>query len=101
MSTHPNQTEERARVTLLEEVAHRFLGHSLHKIGQGKRDSYDEAQEKEAYFTAAAVLLPQFDLARALYDGESVGAIAARFGVSSELVEMRIKINNLWHHRTL
>lgn len=93
-----NQTLERARVTLLEEVAHQYHGHTPVGIGPGGRAQYHAEEEQEAKFTAAAAMLPMREVARAVYRGNSAAHIASRFGASTELVEMRIKTLNLWEY---
>ena len=51
-----NQTQERMNVTLLEEIAHYHYGHEPTTVGVEGWNNYDPAQEREAYFTAAAAL---------------------------------------------
>ncbi len=93
---NPNQTPERANVTVMEEVAHAHYGHKPSQLnGFGKRE-YDEEAEQEAYQTAAAALLPSKIVAQSVWNGQSAETLATRFGASVELVEMRIKILNLW-----
>lgn len=93
-----NQTPERARVTLLEEVAHQYHEHTPVGIGPGGRAQYHPEEEQEAKFTAAAALLPSKEVAKAVYRGDSAGHVASKYGASVELVEMRIKTLNLWEH---
>ncbi len=93
---NPNQTSVRENVTIMEEVAHRYYGHEpsqLNKIGRGR---YDEATEREAFWTAAAILLPSKVVGQAVWCGDSTDSLAAQYGTSVELVEMRIKTLNLW-----
>lgn len=59
---------------------------------------YDEETEKEAYWTAAAALLPKKVVAMAVYNEVPASQLAARYGTSRELVEMRIKLLKLWSH---
>ncbi len=92
------QTPERARVTLLEEVAHHYHGHTPVSIGSSGRAAYYQEEEQEAKFTAAAALLPSKEVAKAVYRGDSAAHIAGKYGASVELVEMRIKTLNLWDH---
>jgi hypothetical protein len=93
---NPNQTDERANVTVMEEIAHVHYGHEPSQLnGFGER-KYDENAEQEAYQTAAAALLPSEVVARAIWNGETTKVLAERYGASVELVEMRIKILNLW-----
>ena len=92
------QTPERARVTLLEEVAHHYHGHTPVSIGPGGRAEYYPEEEQEAKFTAAAALLPSKEVAKAVYRGDRAAYIASKYGASVELVEMRIKTLNLWDY---
>lgn len=97
---HPLQTIERARVTTMEEVAHVYFGHKPTRIerapdGQSYRH-FDKRIEQEAYWTAAAALLPSKAVGLAVYRKQSAESLAAKYGVSVELVMFRIKILNLW-----
>jgi hypothetical protein len=97
---HPNQTRERATVTIMEEIAHAYFGHPPSRLlmqpnGAVKRE-YDPQAEKEAYWTAAATLLPAQAAARAVWRRQAGEALAQHFGVSIELVEFRIKVLGLW-----
>ena len=89
-------TRERMNVTLLEEVAHQHYGHDPIVIGPDGRQFFNEAQEREAYWTAAAVLLPSVVVAKAVRRGETAAALGRRHGVSEELVVMRIRTLGLW-----
>lgn len=93
---HPRQTIQRMRVTVLEEVAHDFYGHQPVQLNGNGRKSYDEVAEQEAYWTAAAVLLPMKAVARAVWLGQSAETLGNEFGASEQLAEMRIKIMGLW-----
>lgn len=97
---NPNQTRERARITLIEEIAHHYLGHKPSQIAEGPAGlperSYDPKAEQEAYWTAGAVLLPRLVVARAVYRCQSAEELGAAYGASTELAEMRIKILGLW-----
>jgi len=91
-----NQTRQRANVTILEEVAHAHYGHRPSTLSKALQRAYDEAAEREAYWTAAAVLLPSKAVARAIWQSQSAGELARLFGTSTELAEMRIKVLGLW-----
>lgn len=97
---NPNQTTERMESSIMEEVAHLFLGHEPSSITSGLSSrvsrSFDSEQERVAYWTGAAVLLPAERLARLVWDQKTVPEIASEFGVSDELVEFRLKILGLW-----
>ena len=95
-----NQTIERARVTLLEEVAHHLLGHRPSVVMPGVGRTYSGTQEKEAYWSGAAALLPAHAVSFAVWQGERADELARQYGVSDELVEMRIKLLGLWQSYT-
>jgi len=97
---HPSQTAERANVTIMEEVAHAHLGHRPSLLvtqpsGLEKRQ-YNQTDEDEAYWTAAAALLPRLIVAEAVWRGRSVEDLAAAYGASVECGQFRIKTLNLW-----
>lgn len=101
---NPNQTVERAGVTALEEVAHAHYGHEPTRIvtlsnGAVKR-VFSPRNEQEAYWTAAAALLPMKAVGLAVWRGQTAVDLAADYGVSIELAEFRIKILGLWTHYT-
>lgn len=90
---------ERQRVTYLEECWHILLGHKLTKvakIGGAYGRTYESSEEHDAFYLAAASLLPEQEIRRAVDQRESAGDIAERFGTSPELVEYRIKRMGLW-----
>lgn len=94
------QTPERANVTTMEEFAHAYYGHQPTRIvalpnGAAKR-SFNPRNEQEAYWTAAAALLPMKAVGRAIMRGQTAGELAGAYGVSIELAEFRIKILRLW-----
>lgn len=97
---NPNQTVERANVTILEEIAHDYFGHepSLLPISSNgiEKRRYDEEAEQEAYWTAAAVLLPMKVVGLAVWRQQSAEDLAEDYGASVELAQMRIKTLGLW-----
>ena len=94
-----NQSRERANATLMEELSHLHYGHPTTSIGAAGRGPYDPEVEQEAYQTGAAALLPARAIAMAVYKGEAFETIAARYGTSVELVQMRVKVLGLWGRR--
>ncbi len=97
---HPAQTDARAAVTTMEEIAHAYYGHKPTRIftlpgGLSKRE-YEKRSEREAYFTGAAALLPSEAVGKALWNRHPAISLAANYGVSLELVEFRIKTLGLW-----
>jgi Zn-dependent peptidase ImmA (M78 family) len=93
---NPNQTRERMNVTVLEEIAHKYYKHVPNVLGSDGRLHLDKSEEEEAYWTAAAILVPSKVLAMTMYKKESAAELAKRYGASVELVEMRIKLLNFW-----
>lgn len=94
-----NHTIERQRVTYLEECWHIMLGHKLTKIAKitdSYGRTYDSDEEHDAYYLASASLLPKAAVSACVANGDSSEAIAQKFGVSSQLVEYRIKRLGLW-----
>lgn len=102
IALNPNMTIERETVTIMEEVAHAYYGHrpvDLVPIALGfEQRTYSDSDEREAYWTAGAVLLPSKAVAQAVYRGESAEDLAVAYEVSVELAEMRIKTLRLWRH---
>ena len=97
---NPQQTPERANVTIMEEIAHLYFKHQPSElitlpIGTWKR-GYNANVEREAYWTAAAALLPASVVGRAVWKGRTADSLAQKFGVSRELVEFRMKTLCLW-----
>lgn len=104
---NPAHGKQRNRATLMEEVAHVFLGHApnrlavvaLESTGQQKRflaRDYNHDNEEAAYAVGAAALVPYAALRRFVAAGRSAHEIARHFRVSRQLVEYRIKVTHLW-----
>ncbi len=92
-------TIERQRVTYLEECWHILLGHRLTriaKIADAYGRTYDSSEEHDAFFLAAATLLPEAAVRTAVEANQTAAQIAKQFGASIELVEYRIKRLGLW-----
>jgi transcriptional regulator with XRE-family HTH domain/Zn-dependent peptidase ImmA (M78 family) len=92
-------SEQRQAVTYLEECWHILLGHKLTKITKvpgGYGRSYESEEEDQAYYLAAASLLPKL-LVEAVANGNNTAIeTAAKYGVSLQLLEYRIKRLGLW-----
>lgn len=100
---NPNQTQERARITVMEEVAHLYYKHKPTSLSMEQgipRQHYSERDEQEAYWTGAAVLLPSKGVAVAVWLGMSSDDLASAYGTSVELADMRIKTLGLWKHHS-
>lgn len=97
---NPNQTPERAAITIMEEVAHIHFGHKPTSLSAEPTDQpgrhYNATTEDEAYWTASAALLPSVVVARAVWNGVPAEDLSAEYGVSVELVEFRVKTLRLW-----
>lgn len=86
---------ERRAATLLEELCHLHYGHPVEEWdGQGRR--HNDPLESEAFQTGAAALLPAIVVAKAVYRGRPAAEVARKYGVSTELFEMRVKVLGLW-----
>ncbi len=92
---------ERQRVTYLEECWHILLGHRLTKIAKiadAYGRTFDSAEEHDAYYLAAACMLPEAMLRQTVREGQTAVEIGTAFGASPELVEYRIKRLGLWRN---
>jgi len=105
---NPAHGKQRNRATLMEEVAHVFLGHKPNRLsiigrsplGATKNKTqardYNHDDEEAAYAVGAAALVPYATLRSFVITGCSVDQIARHFRVSRQLVEYRIKVTHLW-----
>ena len=101
---NPNHGRMRTNATLMEEVAHVFLGHQPSRLkivaetenGQTVSREYRKADEEAAYATGAAALVPFSALRRFVFAGQTTPKIAKHFHVSRELVDYRLKVTRLW-----
>ncbi|MEP6568493.1 MAG: ImmA/IrrE family metallo-endopeptidase [Acidobacteriota bacterium] len=101
---NPNHGRMRTNATLMEEVAHVFLGHQPSRLkvvaetesGRTVSREYRKNDEEAAYGTGAAALVPFGALRRFLLEGKTSQQIAKHFHVSRELVEYRMKVTRLW-----
>lgn len=101
---NPNHGRMRTNATLMEEVAHVFLGHQPSRLkvvaetenGQTVSREYRKADEEAAYATGAAALVPFSALRRLVLAGQTAPKIAKHFRVSRELVDYRLKVTRLW-----
>lgn len=114
---NPAHGRQRNRATLMEEVAHVFLGHKPNRLAivSGSTDAsensatasrkttkqtlardYNHDDEEAAYAVGAAALIPYEALRRLVRSGRRADQIARHFRVSRQLVEYRIKVTHLW-----
>ncbi len=92
---NPDQSHRRQKITLMEEIAHSFLGHSptvLSMSGDSCYRDFNKKQEQEAYGVGAAVLLPWRLFFPMLNGGDSFDRLSEAFDVTRELVQYRIKV---------
>lgn len=110
---NPAHGKQRNRATLMEEVAHVFLGHKANRlaivdedrnptVAEGAKSKkiiardYNKSDEEAAYAIGAAALVPYAVLRQLVLSGSTAEQIARRFQVSRQLVEYRIKVTHLW-----
>ena len=122
---NPLHGSQRNRATLMEEVAHVFLGHKPNRLaaivdsspgvgspsnqseepgqpapskapGRMMARDYNQADEEAAYAVGAAALVPYGALRRQVALGRTAREIARHFRVSRQLAEYRIKVTHLW-----
>jgi hypothetical protein len=113
---NPAHGIQRNRATLMEEVAHVFLGHKPNRLaaitGEHQLDEprgsasqsnrrmlardYNQADEEAAYAVGAAALAPFVALRRLVFEGRTAAEIGRYFRVSRQLAEYRIKVTHLW-----
>jgi hypothetical protein len=109
---NPAHGRQRNRATLMEEVAHVFLGHKPNRLaiisddpragghkGRSKQTlarDYNHDHEEAAYAVGSAALIPYAALRRFVRAGRRADQIARHFRVSRQLVEYRIKVTHLW-----
>lgn len=102
---NPNHGRSRTNATLMEEIAHVFLGHQPNSLktvtttahGRTAYRDYRKADEEAAYATGAAALVPFTALRRFVLEGKTTAEIAKHFRVSRPLVEYRLKVTHLWN----
>ena len=93
---NPDDPARRNRITLMEEICHRYFNHEPTKLvvredGLLIRD-FNDAQEKQAFGVGAAVLMPWSLFFPPLNNGMSSVELSEEFDVTTQLVEYRIKI---------
>ena len=99
-----NHAQTRQHATLMEEYFHIILRHQPTVIapcpltGHMARQ-YQKDQEEEAYWSAAAALVPYATLRSWVTEGMPPTRIALHFEVSDALVMFRLKVTKLWRLR--
>lgn len=97
---NPTHKRRRNKVTLMEEIAHCYLGHkpsSLRPVESGLEvREYDKGQELEAYGVGAAALLPWTMFFRLVNSGRTMEQLADHYDVTEKLIAYRIKITGCY-----
>jgi hypothetical protein len=93
---NPRHSRRRRKITLMEEIVHKFLGHTpsdlMLSAGHLQIRDYDKQQEEEAYGIGAAALLPWSVFFKALNAGKTIEELAEHNDLTTQLIEYRIKI---------
>jgi transcriptional regulator with XRE-family HTH domain len=94
-----SQSKRRQRVSLLEEIWHILLGHKLTRITKladvyGR--TFAEVEEHDAYYLAAATLLPANIIHQMVNERQNVSEVSTAYRSTPELIEYRIKRLGLW-----
>jgi transcriptional regulator with XRE-family HTH domain len=94
-----HQSKRRQHVSILEEIWHILLGHKLTRITKvadiyGR--TFAEVEEHDAYYLAAATLLPPAVVRKFVDEQQSTSEVASKYGTTPELLEYRIKRLGLW-----
>lgn len=93
------QSSPRQHVSVLEEIWHILLGHKLTritKVADVYGRTFAEVEEHDAYYLAAATLLPSTIIQQLVQEKQSLSEIATHYGTTSDLIEYRIKRLGLW-----
>jgi hypothetical protein len=103
-----NDTRPRTRqnATLMEEFFHIILKHKPSRIEQCRvtglmQREYNRQLEEEAYWSAAAALVPYAPLRSFVENGITCCQIADNFEVSTDLVKFRLKTTRLYRKARL
>ena len=93
---NPTHSVHRNKITLMEEIVHRYLQHKpsqLTMVAEGCRvRDYNKACEEEAYGVGAAALLPWHTFFPAVNGGQTIEELAEASEVTPQLIAYRIKI---------
>jgi hypothetical protein len=96
---NPKHPKTRARATLMEEIVHIHLAHrpSLLTVGVDNitTRTYDDQQEREAYWVGAAALVPMWQLKKAQKLRLNIQQLADYCEVSKQLVKFRSDITDI------
>jgi Zn-dependent peptidase ImmA (M78 family) len=100
---NPKHSLSRRTFTIAHEFGHLVFDHRAIDItAEGIPQSrYSDEQELEAHSYGLAVLLPYAPLLQILRQHATPQSIAFHYGMSTDAVEMRLKITGLWEMLTL
>jgi Zn-dependent peptidase ImmA (M78 family) len=96
-------SEARTASNLTHELAHMILGHEPARVDVAENGllllhGFDRSQEDEASWLSGCLLLPRVALLHARGKKWPTSDIAARFGVSVDMVSYRIKVTGVDAH---
>ena len=94
------QSPARQASSLAHELAHIILNHVSEQVqlsheGFLLRTTFDKEQEEEADWLGGCLLVPREGLLRACRCPCSLPSLAARFGVSMDLIEWRLRMTGI------
>lgn len=97
---NPAHGKPRQRNDLMHEIAHIHLGHVPHRVDTGPGglllvSDFSREQEQEADWLAAALLVPREALLMCRRAGHSVAQICAKYGISRQLCEWRLRMTGV------
>jgi Zn-dependent peptidase ImmA (M78 family) len=98
---NPYHDIPRKNISLMEEICHHIFHHEakvrVHLLGFQKINflEFSKREEKDAYHIGAAVLVPYKALELLVKKRSNIEEISSYFGVSLELVKMRLQVTNL------
>lgn len=96
---NPTHGRRRQKISLIEEIAHRYLNHELSRMifranGICVRDSARD--EGEAYGVGAAVHIPWHLMFPLVNNGATKPQLRDHFDVSGALIDYRLKVTAAW-----
>lgn len=90
---NPTHAHVRINATIMEELAHLFLGHKASKLIRNAGDlscrTYRKSDEKQAFAVGSAALIPSTLLSKARVDGLSRTTLSKLHNVSEQLITYR------------
>jgi len=100
VTLHANDSEPRKRYTVAHEVAHVVLHPELVRTGANRHPPgepvADKQAEREAERMAAAILMPEIAVLRAVQHRPTLRQLADTFQVSEETMNIRVRELGVW-----